>query len=122
MILVLEILLTVYGIMMMVRRKGMGKEAVKHPSYLWLGLFSVTVLPAAFALVFLAGIIVAIANQGQDVERVVEDNKWIFIVTEIGTVVLYAIIVSVLDARIKKKALATQSTQSMFDRFPAPKP
>ncbi len=124
MVLVLEVLITVYGIMMIVRSQGMGKPAVKHPGYRWLGAFAVTVLPAAFAVVFVGGIIVAVTNRDKDIERAVQDAKWFFVLAEFATVAIYGVIVAVFDARLKKKALARDAATPppMFDRFPAPKP
>ncbi len=112
MILGIEVLLTVYGCVMLFRAKGMGKDAVTHPHYRFLGVFLLTLLPVAFAIVLVFGIIWAMNHPGQTGTDLEESMRWPAMGVEAVVAITYATICHFWDKSIKARAEreATEST------------
>jgi hypothetical protein len=106
MILGIEIALTVLGCMFLFRGKGVGKDAVAHPQYRWLGGFCLTVWIAVFGAVILGGIILLVTTPGATPDTLQEKFKWHFIGIEFAIVAVYGVVGALWESSIRKKALA----------------
>ncbi len=104
MILGIEVLLTIYGCVMLFRAKGMGKDAVTHPHYRLLGVFLLTLLPVAFAIVLVFGIIWTMNHPGQSGAELEDSMRWPATGVEAFVAITYATICHFWDKSIKGRA------------------
>jgi hypothetical protein len=106
MILGIEIALTVLGLMFLIRGKGVGKDAVSHPQYRWLGGFCLSVWIVMIVFGIALVVVYAVINPGATFEQSYDKYKWINIGIEFAIVVTYAIIATLWEKRIRALAAA----------------
>ncbi|MDP1660873.1 MAG: hypothetical protein Q8L55_03065, partial [Phycisphaerales bacterium] len=59
---ILAAIISIYGLIFLIRGKGMGKDAVAHPHYRLLGGFLLTFIPVQLVLGLLLGIVIAVSS------------------------------------------------------------
>jgi hypothetical protein len=106
MLLGMEIALTVMALLFLVRGKGLGKDAVSHPHYRWLGAFMLTLWPVGMGAVFGFGVAWAMTHQGQTLEEMEQGMRWPAAGLEFLVIVGYVIGASVWEKSIKRRAAA----------------
>ena len=104
MVLGLEIATLVIGIMFLARGKGVGKGAVAHPQYRWLGGVLITCLPVVFTCAMIFGVYWAITHQGQSDEQIEDALKIPLTIMEVAIVAAYVVMAILWEKSIKKKA------------------
>ncbi len=104
MILAIEVLLTIWGCIMLFRGKGTGKDAIAHPHYRYLGGFLLTLLPVSFTIIFGFGVIWAITHQDQSPEELQDSLRWPATGVEAVIAITYATICHFWDKAIKSRS------------------
>src|SRR5262245_35349309 len=102
----LEIALTLLGLTMLVRGKGWGSGAVKHPYYRLLGVFLLTLVPVVIAAAFMLAVVWAVLHPGIDDAALQQDLRWPGVGLELGLVVIYCVIGTLWDKSIRRKVAA----------------
>jgi hypothetical protein len=106
MILGIEIALTVMGILLLIRGKGLGKDAAAHPHYRLLGGFMLTVLPFVILGGIVFGFVWALTHSDQSLPELEKSMKWPLTGLEFLVVITYAVIAHFWEKAIKRKAAA----------------
>ena len=102
MILGAEIAITVMGLMMLFRGRGIGKTAVAHPHYRWLGAACLTLFPMVFLLGIVAAVVYGISNPSATADEITKAMRWPVTGIEFAVVLLYAIGATLWDKRIRR--------------------
>src|SRR5262245_59526432 len=108
MILGMEIALTVLGLYMLITGKALGKNAVPHWQFRLVGGFALTVLPVALVAVVIYGVVWAMNHPGSDPQTIQAQVTGPARGIEFGIVVLWAIIATVWERSVRKRATAAQ--------------
>lgn len=104
MILAIQIMLTVYGCIMLFRAKGVGKDAIAHPHYRFLGGFLVTLLPVSLAIIVVFAIIWAMTHQGLAEKEMEDSMRWPAAGVEALIAFSYVAICHFWEKAIKRRA------------------
>ena len=99
-----ELALTIMGLFLLIRGKGLGKESAPHPQYRLLGGFMLSVLPAALAVGFVVGVIWAVMHPDQTVEEMQKSLTFPAIGAELAIVAIYIAVAVIWEKSIKRKA------------------
>ncbi|CAG0978360.1 hypothetical protein PHYC_01627 [Phycisphaerales bacterium] len=105
MIMILEIAMTIFGIYMLFTGKTWSKEVPPHGQFRLLGAFFASVLPVAFVAAMIVGIVLAAGSASSDPETVANELTWPLIGVEVATVVFYAVVGSLWEKSIRRKAM-----------------
>lgn len=104
MILGIEIALTVFGLLYLIRGRGFGEHSTPHPQYRWLGALALSVLPVAFTVTVAVGIMLMITNPQLTPEALESEHRWTLMGVEAGVVLTYAAAVTLWERSIKRRA------------------
>lgn len=106
MILGIEIAMTIFGLIMLITGKTLGKNSFAHPQLRFLGGFMLTILPVAIVAVILFGVIWAMAHPNQTMPELEKSMRWPATGVEAGIAVIYVIIAILWEKSIRRKAIA----------------
>ena len=112
MLLGIQIAMFVAGIMYLARGKGLGKKSIPHPQYRWLGGFLLTALPITIVSGFVYAFVWSVTHLDQTPEQMNQAMFLPVMLMEVGIVALYAIIASVWENSIRRKASLNVSGQT----------
>lgn len=114
-ILLLEICVTICGIILLFRAKSWGKGSVKHPHYRYLGAFLITILPALFVTATTLGIVWSATHPGLTEQQFHESVRWPAAGVDALIAFSYSGIAIMWDKSIKRRALAAAPQVSTPD-------
>ena len=123
MILGIEIVLTLAGIYMLIMGKGWGKGSPAHWQFRLLGLFALTLIPAALVCGFLLGVIWVLSHPNISEQQLKAAIQWPATGMEFAIVVFYALVAPLWDKALRRKierdeaALAAAGTPVTPDPF-----
>lgn len=113
MILGIEIAITVMGFVLLFTGKGLGKSAVAHPQFRWMGGFLLTLFPVAFAVVFAFGFVWAMLHSDQSLPEIEKGLQWPAVGVEASVAISYAVVAHFWEKAIKRRAGAMQDIEGV---------
>ncbi|HZW08250.1 MAG TPA: hypothetical protein VFF65_14090 [Phycisphaerales bacterium] len=107
---IVALIVSIYGLIFLIRGKGVGKDAVAHSQYRWLGGFLLTFVPVQMVLALLWGIILAISNPNMTEEMAKDRFTTPSLIIGFGLLVTYLVIATLWEKAIKRRVAASSPT------------
>ena len=104
---ILAAIVTIYGLLFLIRGKGLGKDARSHPQYRLLGVFLLTFLPVQFVTGFVMGMVYVALNSDLTIEQLEQKLKTPSLILGVVFVVIYLGVAHFWEKSIKRKTASS---------------
>jgi hypothetical protein len=103
---ILGIITFIYGLVYLIRGKGLGKSALSHPHFRLLGAFLLTYVPVQIVGAFVLGMVLALIGPHRTEAEFTEAAKVPGTILYYGLAAVYLVVLTVWEKAIVGKAVA----------------